>query len=71
MAWQKHLRNASAWSLRTLALCLLAVAITSARASDPQSYTVAIDETGDKSLDTALGDASQLQSLRDKAPAGP
>jgi translocation and assembly module TamA len=71
VAWQKHLRNASAWSLRTLALCLLAVAITSARASDPQSYTVAIDETGDKSLDIALGDASQLQSLRDKAPAGP
>lgn len=72
MGWRKlHLRNAIGRSLQALVLCLLALAITSARASDPQSYTVAIDETGDKSLDTALGDASQLQSLKDKAPAGP
>ena len=42
-----------------------------ARASDPQTYTVAIDQTGDKTLDGALSDASQLQALNDKAPVGP
>ncbi|HEY1506610.1 MAG TPA: BamA/TamA family outer membrane protein, partial [Stellaceae bacterium] len=40
-------------------------------ASDPQTYTVAIDATGDKALDGALSDASQLQALKDKAPVGP
>ena len=68
MACRKHLRNAIA---RTLVLCLVAVAGMPSRASDPQSYTVAIDATGDKGLDTALSDASQLQSLKDKAPVGP
>ena len=69
---KQDLRNAIARSLQTLALCLVVVlAGTPGRASDPQTYTVAIDETGDKALDTALSDASQLQSLKDKAPAGP
>jgi len=69
VAWRKqHLRNVIA---STFVLCLLALIVMSARASDPQTYTVAIDETGDKALDTALGDASQLQSLKDKAPVGP
>ena len=72
MAWRKqHFRNAIARSLQALGLCLLALAVVPAQASDPQTYTVAIDETGDKTLDTALSDASQLQSLKDKAPAGP
>jgi len=52
-------------------LCLLALAVVSARASDPQTYAVAIDQTGDKTLDGALSDASQLQALNDKAPVGP
>ncbi len=52
-------------------LCLLALAVVSAHASDPQTYTVAIDQTGDKTLDGALSDASQLQALNDKAPVGP
>jgi translocation and assembly module TamA len=72
VAWRKqHFRNAIARSLQALGLCLLALAVVPAQASDPQTYTVAIDETGDKTLDTALSDASQLQSLKDKAPAGP
>ena len=71
MAWRKqHIRNA-AGSLLALFLCLSALAITPGHASDPQDYTVAIGETGDKTLDGALSDASQLQSLKDKAPAGP
>ena len=59
---------------QALVLCLLALgcfARVPARASDPQTYTVAIDETGDKTLDGALSDASQLQALNDKAPVGP
>ena len=77
MAWRKqHFRGATARSLHALVLCLLALAPfvfagMPARASDPQDYTVAIDETGDKALDTALSDASQLQALKEKAPAGP
>jgi translocation and assembly module TamA len=50
---------------------MLALAILPARASDPQAYTVVIDATGDKSLDGALSDTSQLQALKDKAPVGP
>ncbi len=71
MAWRKqHFRNA-ARGLQALVLCLLAFGASPAKASDPQDYTVTIDETGDKTLDTALSDASQLQALKEKAPAGP
>jgi translocation and assembly module TamA len=57
--------------LGVLALGCCALAGAPASASDPQTYTVAIDETGDKTLDSALSDASQLEALKDKAPAGP
>lgn len=39
--------------------------------ADPQPYTVTLQPTGNKSLDQALKDASQLESLREKAPVGP
>jgi translocation and assembly module TamA len=68
---KQYLRNAIARSLQAVALCFVALAGTPGQASDPQTYTVAIDATGDKGLDTALSDASQLQSLKDKAPVGP
>jgi translocation and assembly module TamA len=73
---KQHLRNAIARSVQALVLCFLALgwlalAGAPAHASDPQTYTVALDETGDKTLDTALSDASQLEALKDKAPAGP
>ena len=42
-----------------------------ARASDPQAYAVTIEATGNSAVDSALNDASQLQSLKDKAPVGP
>jgi translocation and assembly module TamA len=72
VSWRKqHLRTAIARSLPALVLCCAAFVGMPSLASDPQSYTVAIDQTGDKALDTALGDASQLQSLKDKAPVGP
>jgi translocation and assembly module TamA len=72
VAWRRqHFWKAIARSGQALALCLLALAIVPARASDPQKYTVAIGATGDKALDGALSDASQLQALKDKAPAGP
>jgi translocation and assembly module TamA len=67
----RHFRNAIARSWQALALCLLALAVIPAQASDPQTYTVAIGATGDKTLDGALNDASQLQALNDKAPVGP
>jgi translocation and assembly module TamA len=76
VGWRKrHFRNARVRG-QALVLCLLALGCFAlcrvpARASDPQTYTVAIDETGDKTLDGALSDASQLQALNDKAPVGP
>ncbi len=40
-------------------------------AADPQPYTVEIAPSGDKSLDQALHDSSNLVSLRENAPVGP
>jgi translocation and assembly module TamA len=72
VAWRKqHFRNAVTRRWQTLVLCLLALAVAPAHASDPQTYTVAIDQTGDKTVDGAVSDASQLQVLNDKAPVGP
>src|SRR6185503_6650353 len=73
VAWRKqHFHSAVvALGRGALVLCVFALVGTPARGSDPQSYTVAIAETGDKALDTALSDASQLQALKDKAPVGP
>ncbi len=39
--------------------------------ADPQPYTVTLKPTGDKAVDQAVKDSSQLVALRDKAPAGP
>lgn len=50
---------------------MLAAAPRAAQAADPQPYTVTLPGTGDKSLDTALKDASQLDGLKDKVPVGP
>lgn len=44
---------------------------SASRAADPQPYTVTLPDTGDKSLDSALKDASQLEALKDKVPVGP
>ncbi len=43
----------------------------SARAADPQPYTLRIESTGHGVLDAALKASSQLESLRTSAPAGP
>lgn len=40
------------------------------QAADTQSYDVTIGSTGDPPLEQALKDASQLQSLKEKAPVG-
>ena len=50
---------------------LAAAAFERARAADPQPYTVTVAETGNSALDKALDGASQLQSLREKAPVAP
>ncbi|HLG88788.1 MAG TPA: BamA/TamA family outer membrane protein [Alphaproteobacteria bacterium] len=52
-------------------LALLLQTARPARAADPQPYKVTIAATGDKSLDDALSDGSQLASLAKKAPVGP
>src|SRR5580704_16870869 len=41
------------------------------QAADTQPYDVAIEPTGNPALEQALKDASQLQSLKEKAPVGP
>ena len=45
--------------------------IPSARAADPQPYTVTLPATGEVPLDTALHDSATLIGLNDKAPIGP
>ncbi len=57
--------------------CLLLAAVlavlhgAAAGAADPQPYTVEIEASGDKGLDQALRDSSNLESLRESAPVGP
>ena len=70
MLWQS--KNVQRWRWAPLALtALLVLAPPPLRASDPQTYKVAIAAAGDSALDKALNDASQLESLREKAPVGP
>jgi translocation and assembly module TamA len=40
-------------------------------AADPQPYDVTLTPIGDASIDAALKDSSNLDSLRESAPAGP
>ncbi|MGE5270922.1 MAG: outer membrane protein assembly factor, partial [Thiohalocapsa sp.] len=40
-------------------------------AADPQPKTVAVASTGNRALDAALNDASQLEALRKKVEVGP
>jgi translocation and assembly module TamA len=42
-----------------------------ASGADPQPYEVTLKPTGNAAMDSALHDASQLESLREKAPVGP
>jgi translocation and assembly module TamA len=49
----------------------LLLAPREAPGADPQPYAVTLQPTGNAALDQALHDSSQLESLRDKAPAGP
>jgi translocation and assembly module TamA len=44
---------------------------SASRAADPQPYSVKIAPTGNAALDSALNDASELVSLRQKAPVPP
>ncbi len=52
-------------------IAVLLLSIGNALAADPQPYTVELKPTGNKQLDQALKDASELVSLREKAPVGP
>lgn len=61
---------------RRLSVCAIAalailLAGGSARASDPQAYTVNLPQTGEGPLDAALDASLLLESLRTKSPAGP
>ncbi|HLI22253.1 MAG TPA: BamA/TamA family outer membrane protein [Stellaceae bacterium] len=58
---------------RQCVIALVAVGgfAVAAHAADPQPYKVTITATGDKALDGALNDASQLVALKDKSPVGP
>jgi translocation and assembly module TamA len=50
--------------------CMLGVALT-AYAADPQPYSVSFGNSGDRALDAALSDSSDLNALRRSAPASP
>jgi translocation and assembly module TamA len=57
--------------LGVVALMAVIAMISPSFAADPQPYGFSIQSSGDSSLDAVLTDSSQLQSLREKAPAGP
>ncbi len=53
-------------------LCLVAsVAAWPSQAADPQPYALTIQSVDDSALNAALRDSAQLQTLRERAPAGP
>ena len=54
-----------------LAVAALLLVRGAALGADPQPYAVTLTPTGNAALDQALRDASQLEALREKAPAGP
>lgn len=54
-----------------IAAAALMVAARAAQAADPQPYTLTIAGTGDRALDAALNQASQLEALEDTVPVGP
>jgi translocation and assembly module TamA len=54
-----------------LAFAALLLVRGAALGADPQPYAVTLTPTGNAALDQALRDASQLEALREKAPAGP
>jgi translocation and assembly module TamA len=63
-----------AWLGRAAALLVaagLSLPFAPVRAADPQPYTVTIAATGERALDAALAQASELVALRRKAPVGP
>ncbi len=57
--------------LAWLAPAIATSSISASHAADPQSYTVDIGKTGDKTIDGAVAGTSSLVSLRKTAPAGP
>jgi translocation and assembly module TamA len=57
--------------LKAIFLVTVCLGARAALGADPQPYTVKIDPTGDKALDSTLKASSQLESLRTSAPAGP
>jgi translocation and assembly module TamA len=54
-----------------LQLLAAALCCTGARAADPQPYTLSIQGTGIKELDSTLRASAQLESLRTSSPVGP
>jgi len=58
--------------VRGLAIFLVVLlAAGSARAADPQPYTVTIETTGDAAIDSTLKESAQLVTLRGKNPVPP
>jgi translocation and assembly module TamA len=55
------------------AACVLALSsvVSHSYAADPQPYDLSIQPSDDSALSSALRDSAQLQTLRDRAPAGP
>lgn len=73
MVWRRTragtARGLGQWATIFLGI-ILGIVPQPARAADPQPYRVTIAGTGNAALDAALRDASQLESLRGKAPVG-
>ena len=68
--------NGRQWVRKGVRIGVLVAVLTNTafvrvQAANPQPYAVTIVTTGNSGLDEALHGASQLQSLREKAPVGP
>ena len=58
------------WTALLLIILAASTLLGTARAADPQPYTVKLKPTGDSALDTALRGSSTLVSLQKSAPVG-
>ena len=70
MAWMERVaafRRIAALSFLT---AIAGLGLSSARAADPQPYSIEVKPTGDAALDAAVKDSSTLISLKDKTPVG-
>jgi translocation and assembly module TamA len=71
MSGKSYSRRGASWRVAWLLAAVSGIACCIVHAADPQTYAVTFSATGERPLDTALRDSSDLNALRKSAPASP